>query len=910
VTSPTGGHDDDCRAPLATYRLQLRSELGFDDAARVAPYLTALGVTHVYSSPALQAAAGSTHGYDVVDHSRVSAELGGPDAFDRLCAALGHAGLGHVLDIVPNHMAITAGNAWWQDVLENGPSSRWAAYFDVDWEGPESKLRNTVLMPVLGDHYGRVLEAGELVLEREAGAFLVCYFEHRLPVAPRSFDLPLSLAGSALRSGGDPAADDVEFLAAAFSSLPPATAVDAVNVRNRHRDKEVLKRQLARLCEERPSVASAVDAAVERINGDHDLLDALLERQNFRLAYWRTAGRELDYRRFFDITTLAGLRMEDPQVFDDTHALVLGWVARGVLDGLRIDHPDGLRDPEGYLRRLREAAPRAWVVVEKILEHGEALPATWPVDGTTGYDFANRVGGLFVDPAGEEPLTGAYAELTGEPTDWAEITHEKKHLVMREVLAADVNRLTHRFVSVCEASRRYRDFTRHELHEALREVMACFPVYRTYVEADGKVGDADEARIAGAVAEAAERRPDLDPELFDLLAGVLRGQLGGREGTELALRFQQVTGPVMAKAVEDTAFYTYTRLVSLNEVGGDPSVFGTEPAAFHDAMAAVHREWPRTMLASSTHDTKRSEDVRARISLLSEISGDYGRAVRRWADHNRRHRTPAAGGADLPDRNFEWLLYQSLVGAWPLPLDRALAYVEKATREAKVHTSWVDPDPDYDGAVRRFVEGVLGDDAFLADLEAFVAPLVEPGRVNSLAAQLVKCTAPGVPDLYQGTELWDLSLVDPDNRRPVDFDLRSKLLAELEGMEASEVRRRSDEGLPKLHVTRTALHLRRRLPDAFGPGERGAYRPLGAEGQAADHVVAFTRGGRVATVVPRLVLGLARRGGWADTAVRLPEGTWRDELTGAVVQGGVVSLASLLGTLPVALLRREEAARP
>ncbi len=907
MSAPAGGHEDASRrAPLATYRLQLRPDFGFDDAAEVAPYLAALGVSHLYSSPALQAAAGSTHGYDVVDHSRVNDELGGATAFDRLTRALAGAGLGQVLDIVPNHMAITADNAWWQDVLENGPSSRWAAYFDVDWEGPESKLRNTVLMPVLGDHYGRVLEAGELTLERQRGAFLVRYFEHRFPVAPRSFDLPLALAGAALRSAGHAFADDVEFLAAAFGSLPPATAIDPINVRHRHRDKEVLKRQLARLCGEEPSVAAAVDAAVERINGDVDLVDALLDRQNFRLAYWRTAGRELDYRRFFDITTLAALRMEDAQVFDDTHALVLQWLAEGVLDGLRLDHPDGLRDPEAYFRRLRKAAPAAWVVVEKILEHGEDLPSTWPVDGTTGYDFVNRVGGLFVDPAGEAPLTGAYAEFTGEPTDWDEVAHEKKHLVMRDVLAADVSRLTHRFVSVCEASRRYRDFTRHELHEALREVLASFGVYRTYVDAEGKVSEADEARIAGALAQAAERRPDLDPELFELLGAVLRGRLGGREGTELSLRFQQVSGPVMAKAVEDTAFYTYNRLVSLNEVGGDPSVFGTEPAAFHDAMAATHRDWPRAMLASSTHDTKRSEDVRARISLLSEIPGDYGRAVLRWADRNRRHRTPTSGGADLPDRNVEWLLYQTLVGAWPLPVERALAYVEKATREAKVHTSWIDPDPEYDDAVRRFVEGALADDDFLADLEEFVTPLVEPGRVNSLAAQLAKCTAPGVPDLYQGTELWDLSLVDPDNRRPVDFALRSDLLAQVGGMDVAEVLRRSDEGLPKLHVTRAALQLRRRAPEAFGPGAAGAYRPLAGAGEAAGHVVAFARGERVVTVVPRLVLGLARRGGWGDTTVELPAGAWRDELTGRAVEGGAVSLAALLDAFPVALLRLEE----
>ncbi|MGI9120449.1 MAG: malto-oligosyltrehalose synthase [Acidimicrobiales bacterium] len=892
--------------PLATYRLQLRAEFGFDDAAAVAPFLADLGVTHVYTSPVLQAAPGSTHGYDVVDHSKVNDELGGSQAHARFCTALQAAGLGHVLDIVPNHMAITTGNAWWQDVLENGPSSRWADYFDVDWEGPESKLRNTVLIPVLADHYGRVLEAGDLVLERVEGAFVVGYHDHRFPVAPPSFGLPLSLAAADLAAGGRGDDDELEFLAAAFVSLPPATATDALSVRNRHRDKEVLKRALARLCDGHPEVAAAVDAAVARINADPDLLDSQLERQNYRLAYWRTAGRELDYRRFFDITSLAALRMEDPQVFADTHSLVLDWVARGVVDGLRVDHPDGLRDPEGYLHRLRESAPSVWLVVEKILEPGEALPATWPVDGTTGYDFLNLVGGLFVDPDGEKPLTEVYAAFTGEPSDWAEVVHDSKHLVLREVLAADLNRLVHLLAAVCEASRRYRDFTRHELREALEETVACFPVYRTYIAPGGAVSGADEQHLTTALDAAGERRGDLDPELFELLGLVLRGRLEGPQATALLLRFQQVTGPVMAKAAEDTAFYSFNRLISLNEVGGDPGRFGVEVAEFHQSMAASQRDWPATMLASSTHDTKRSEDVRARIVLLSEIPADFADAVARWSALNARHRSPAADGGTWPDPNLEWLLYQTLVGAWPITVDRVLAYVEKATREAKTHTSWIDPVVDYDEALRRFVEGVLGDEAFVADLQAFVAPLVGPGRVSALAAQLVKLTAPGVPDLYQGTEVWDLSLVDPDNRRPVDFAVRKKLLAEVEGMSVEEVERRSDEGLPKLSLTHAALAVRRRRPEAFGQDQAGCYQALPGTGPGAGHVVAFVRGAQVATIVPRLVLGLASAGGWGDTTVELPPGRWSNVLTGEVVAGGVVSLDPLLERFPVALLAREE----
>jgi (1->4)-alpha-D-glucan 1-alpha-D-glucosylmutase len=883
-------------APLSTYRLQLRPEFGFDDAVAVAGYLADLGVSHVYASPYLQAAPGSTHGYDVVDHSRVNDELGGPEAHARFCSALGDAGLGQVLDIVPNHMAITSENAWWNDVLENGPSSRYAAYFDVDWDPPEVKLRNTVLMPVLGDHYGKVLEAGEMRLQRRGGEFVVAYYDHVFPLAPRSYELPLAMA--AARSGSD----DLAFIADAFVRLPPATATDPTSVASRHRDKEVLKRQLARLLDEQPLVAATVDELVATVNDDPDLLDAVLDRQNYRLAFWRTAGEELDYRRFFDITTLAGLRVEDERVFADTHDRVLGWLADGVIDGLRIDHPDGMRDPETYFRRLREAAPEAWIVVEKILEPGEALPATWPVDGTTGYDFLNRLGGVLVDPAGEEPLTEAFAAFTGEPVDYGEAVHANKHLVLREVLAADINRLTNLFVDVCESERRYRDFTRHELHELLVEVIASFGVYRTYVRPDGSRSEADDNVITRALDDAAGRREDLAPELFEFLGQILRGRIGepGGPAKELMARFQQTTGPVMAKGVEDTTFYRYNRLISLNEVGGDPGHFAGDIEGFHSQMVAMQREWPTSMLASSTHDTKRSEDTRARIALLSEIPGAFADAVRRWSKRNERHRR-----ADLPDRNVEWLLYQTLIGAHPLPVDRALAYVEKATREAKAHTSWTDPDPAYDEAVRRFIEGVLADGKFTDDLAAFVEPLVEPGRINALTAQLVKLTAPGVPDVYQGTELWDHSLVDPDNRRPVDYDARRRLLAEVTGLGAAELWDRAEEGLPKLALTRAALHVRRRLPDCFGAGPSGAYEPLPASGAAAGHLLGFTRGGRVATIAPRLVLGLERRGGWGDTTVELPEGRWVDAVTDASVDGGAVRLTDLLGAFPVGLLVRE-----
>ncbi len=883
------------KTPLATYRVQLRSEFGFDDAAAVAGYLADLGVTHLYSSPYLQAARGSAHGYDVVDPTRVNEDLGGEEAHARLCRALGAAGLGQVLDIVPNHMAITERrNTWWWDVLENGAASRYAAYFDVDWNSPHARLRDTVLLPILGDHYGRVLESGELHLARREGRFEIHYHEHRMPVAPRSLD---ALIAQAARRSGSP---DLAFIADSLGQLPPATATDRASIARRHRDKEVLAGQLARLSRERPEVAQALDEAVAGINAGPDPLDELLQRQNYRLAFWRTAGQELDYRRFFDVNTLIGLRMEDERVFADTHALVLRWLKEGVIDGVRIDHPDGLRDPEEYLERLRDEAPEAWVVVEKILEPGEPLRDSWPVEGTTGYDVLNRIGGLLVDPAGEGPLTDLYAELTAEVADWPALVREKKLLVLGELLASDVNRLAEVFLEVCERHRRHRDYTRYELRQAIREVVACFPVYRTYVRAEiGEVTELDRRYAGEAIAAAKAHRPDLSAELFDFLRDLLLLEVRGEREGELVMRFQQLTGPAMAKGVEDTAFYNFHRLISLNEVGGSPGEFGLSVAEFHRLSAEAQRLWPRAMLATSTHDTKRSEDVRARISLLSEIPEHWGEVARRWFERNAKHRQGPRG--ELPDRNAEYLLYQTLVGAWPISTERAAAYMEKATREAKVHTSWTRPNPGYEEALRAFVGGALEDPDFVADLAAFVAPLVEPARVSSLAQTLLKLAAPGVPDFYQGTEIWDLSLVDPDNRRPVDYDLRRRLLADLKrGPTAEEVLARMEEGLPKLWVVHQGLQLRRRNPEPFGP--IGDYEPLRASGPRADHAVAFTRHGEVAVVVPRLPLRLD--GDWQGTTLELPPGRWRNELTGEEIKGGERPVADLLERFPVALLER------
>jgi (1->4)-alpha-D-glucan 1-alpha-D-glucosylmutase len=889
-TSPT---------PSSTYRVQLTPDFGFDQAAEIVPYLAELGISHLYCSPYLQAAAGSRHGYDVVDPTRVNAELGGSAGRERMVRALAESGLGQVVDVVPNHMAIgERANRWWWDVLENGPASPYARYFDVDWNPPEAKLRNRVLMAILGTHYGRALEAQQIRIVREGAEFTVAYYDHRLPVAPPSLE---SILAQSARVGGN---TELESLAAAFGNLPRATNLDDARIHERLRDKQVLKDRLEGLLSSDGDVAAAVDGALQAVNDDPDTLDNLLERQNYRLAYWRTAVAELDYRRFFDVDTLVGVRVEDPAVFEAGHELILGWVADGSVQGLRIDHPDGLRDPQGYLQRLEERVPGAWVVVEKILEPGERLAGDWPVAGTTGYDFLNRLTGLFVDQSAEGPLTDLYAEFTGEEARWEQVVLERKHQVLREVLTADLTRLTAIFVEVCERNRRYRDYTRYELSQSLREVLASFPVYRTYLKPGQAASLQDLKYVVEAVRSAEGRRPDLDPDLFGFLESLLLMQVPVPEDQapaspeiELVMRFQQLSGPVMAKGVEDTAFYNYNRFVALNEVGGDPGRFGLSPAEFHEACAEAQERYPAGMLASSTHDTKRSEDVRARLALLSEMPGAWGDAVGQWAKHNELHR----GAEGLLDRNIEYLLYQVLVGAWPLTRDRALAYIEKASREAKTHTSWLAPNEPYDRALAGFVEGIFADAVFNRMLADFVAPLVEPGRVNSLAQTLVKLTAPGVPDTYQGTELWDLSLVDPDNRRPVDFAARARLLRELGGVTPEEVLARSDEGLSKLLVVSRALELRRRLPEAFGAG--GRYEPLAASGERDSQVLGYLRWGVVATVVPRLVLGLG--GGWGDTIVELPAGRWRNRLTGERVAGGPVPAAELMARFPVALLELE-----
>ncbi len=875
----------------ATYRLQLRGEFDFSMAASRLAYLEELGISDLYLSPILEARAGSSHGYDVVDHAHLSAALGGEEGFRDLVAAGRSHGMGLTIDIVPNHMAIDGRvNRWWWDVLENGPSSLYATYFDIDWPGDTSRHEPTVLVPVLGNRYGRVLEERQIRVERDGADFAIRYFEHELPLSPRTLDGLLERA--ATRAGSEA----LGALAAAFGALPHAALTDSTTVRVRHEQKEALRERLSALLASDPGIGDAVDAELVALNLNPDEMDRLLCRQNYRLAYWRTARVELDYRRFFNIETLVGLRVEDDRVFADTHETIGRLVREGSVTGLRVDHVDGLRDPEGYLQRLRRLAPDAYVVVEKIREADEPLPP-WPVEGTTGYDFLARVTNVMVDPSGEDAMTSCYTRLTGEPGGYAEVMRQSKLQIMKDELAPEMDRLTRLLHAICDGHRRQRDRTRSEVNEALEAVLAAFPVYRTYVQPDRMLGDRDRAVVAEALRGAREAVPAADPDLIDFIGELLvLAHPGGRE-TEFAQIFPQLSAPVMAKGAEDTAFYRYNRLISLNEVGGDPGRFGRPLADFHAAAEAAGWKEPTAMLALATHDTKRSPDVRARINLLSELPEYWEEAVTTWLGLTDHH-----AGDHGPDYNARYLLFQTLVGAWPIETDRLLAYMDKAAKEAKVHTTWADGNPDYDYQLRKFIESTVGDEQFVAQLSAFLRRqrIVELGRAASLAQQALLLTCPGVPDIYQGTETWDNSLVDPDNRRPIDYDRHAADLGATNSWRADCLAVEYDRAAhaqAKLWLTGRLLGHRRRRPELY---TTATYEPLGVTGAKADHLVAFTRG-RLTVLVGRHLWRLG--GDWDDTFVDLPDRRWRPVVgAGSEVRGGRHRVGGFLGHGPVAVL--------
>jgi (1->4)-alpha-D-glucan 1-alpha-D-glucosylmutase len=879
--------------PGSTYRLQLHKGFTFDDAAAIAGYLWALGVTHVYSSPYMQAAPGSMHGYDVVDYRKVNEELGGAEAHERFCKTLGENGLGQVLDIVPNHMSLGAQNRYWWDVLENGTNSRYASFFDIDWNSSEERLRDKVLVPILPDQYGRVLSAGGIVLMRHGSRFTVEAAGQTFPVSPTSLSMILSKAAEFIRS------DSLNFVSASFARLPSPDFWDRRTILARHRDKNVLQDVLDRLFNEEKGVCDAIDRVVRELNENADALDEFLSQQYYRLAYWKTADQQLGYRRFFDVNTLIGLRVEREFVFDEVHALVAKWLKEGVLDGVRVDHPDGLRDPKQYFERLRKIAPEAWIVGEKILEPGEWLREEWPIEGTSGYDFLNVAMGVLVHHEGLKRLGEHYTEFTGDDTAFPVVAHDKKIAVTQEALGSDVNRLASLFVDICENNRDQRDFTRAEIRRAIREVAACFSVYRTYVVPErNEIAEEDRVRIERATECAKANRTDIDGGLFDFMHDVLMLKVAGKLEAEFVNRFQQFTSPVMAKGVEDTAFYCSNRLIAMNEVGGDPDCDGFSMEYFHRYNEKMQQTFPATMTTLGTHDTKRSDDVRARMLVLSEIPDAFAEAVRRWSGKNARHRS-----GDQIDTGTEWFLYQTLVGAWPISAERLRQYMQKAMREAKVRTSWASNNAEYESALSEYIDAILADESFVENLERFVQGIANAGRINSLAQTLMKYTAPGVPDMYQGGELWDFSLVDPDNRRPVDYALRIELLKEMAAMNAKLVMERSEEGLPKLWLVHHALQLRNEHPEWFGA--EAAYVPAAAEGQRSERVIAYLRGEDVLTVAPRWSHGWSHGAeAWGDTAIQVPEGRWRSRLTGVDIAGGKVRLGDLLAGFPVALLAR------
>ncbi|MDE1177789.1 MAG: malto-oligosyltrehalose synthase [Edaphobacter sp.] len=894
------------RVPISTYRLQLHKDFSFDSASGIVDYLRALGVSHVYCSPYLQAAPGSLHGYDVVSHQQVNEELGGQEGHDRFSARLNELGMGQVLDIVPNHMSLGKENRYWWDVLENGASSRYASFFDIDWQPAEERLRDKILVPVLDGQYGQVLHRGGIRVVRAKNKFHVEAAYQTFPAAPQTLAIILGRAAEIARS------KTLSFIAVSFGRLPSPNYEDRRKVLAVHNDKIVLYTMLERLCDEEQGVCDGIERSIEELNGNEDALDDFLNQQNYRLAYWKTSGQQLGYRRFFDVNSLVGLRVEREHVFEETHALVLDWLKRGVLDGVRVDHPDGLRDPLEYLQRLRDRAPEAWIIGEKILEPGEYLRENWPIQGTTGYDFMQISGGVLVSPQGLQELTSVYQgfigkEMAAQLADYSAMAHDKKINVSQEALGSDVNRLTTMFVEICESNRDRRDYTQTEIRRAIRELAACLDIYRTYiVPVRNEITDEDRAHIAQATSCAKSRRQDIDGDLFDFLRDVLTMVVTGRRESEFVLRFQQFTGPVMAKGVEDTAYYCYNRLSGMNEVGGNPGGNGVSLAEFHAYNEKMQTTHPLTMTALATHDTKRSGDVRARLAALSEIPSRFGAAIQRWSRMNNGFRRRSVTGS-MPDANTEYLYYQTLIGAWPLTVERVQAYMMKAVREAKLQTTWVANNREFEDSLMEFIARTMEHAPFMKDVEQFVERIKDAGRVNSLAQTLMKHTAPGIPDLYQGTELWDLSLVDPDNRRPVDYEMRRRILSDMKDMMgenvATRVMERMDDGMPKMWLIHKALMLRREHPEWFGA--EGNYAPLAVNGAKSDHVIAYSRSSNVVTVVPRLTLKVMDS--WRDTTVMLPEGTWTNRLTGAAMHGGPVLMRTLVREFPVALLVREGA---
>jgi (1->4)-alpha-D-glucan 1-alpha-D-glucosylmutase len=985
------------RIPAATYRFQFNRNFTFEDARKIIPYLYDLGISDVYASPYFTAGKGSQHGYDIVDPNRINPEIGTEEEHDAFAADLRNRGMGLLLDIVPNHMLVDSNtNAWWRDVLENGPSSLYSGVFDINWRPLKRELRDKVLIPVLGDQYGNVLDRQELQLEMHDGAFSVVYYERAFPAVPDSYTCVLSHRLDALQEElreDDPDLVELLSIITAIHHLPPYTERDPEKVTERSREKEVIKKRLKILYENSKPVMNFIDKNISIFNGvqgvrrSFDLLDELLGKQAYRLSYWRVATEEINYRRFFDIDSLGAIRMEDPRVFDRSNNLLLKLVAEEKVTGLRIDHADGLYNPCEYLERLQrecftrlspaaadwsyETAPEEeapvreskrsdkydqlrktvpgykpfFIVSEKILLKGERIPEDWQVFGTTGYDYMNQVNGIFVDTRNAKAFDSIYRKFTNSGMNFANIVYEKKKLVMQVSMSGEINMLGFRLNNLSEKERHTRDFTLRSLINAITEVIAFYPVYRSYVH-DWTVKEQDLQYIESTIAKAKRQNPATSASIFDFLRDVLLlkfpetfTERDKEDWLDFVMKFQQLTGPVTAKGVEDTAFYVYNRLVSLNEVGGSPDRFGISIEAFHGQNLERVRLCPHALLATSTHDTKRSEDVRARISVLSEIPEPWRKGLTRWRQINRGKRR-AVEGRIAPSANEEYFLYQHLIGAWPMEkmgeaehaafTGRIRDYMLKAVREAKVTSSWVNPDPLYEEALVSFIEEVLEFSPTNRFIQEF-APLQEKvshyGMLNSLSQTVLKMTCPGVPDFYQGTELWDFSLVDPDNRRPVDYAVRMRILDEIRSRIADigrigllrELLRQKEDGRIKFFITRETLLFRREHKALFDSGQ---YLPLQTAGRLADNICAFARKhdtGSIVVAVPRLLtrvvsspeLPLGEKV-WNDTCVVLPcsgeGGVFRNIFTGEKIaptstnEKALLRAAAVFGECPVAVL--------
>jgi (1->4)-alpha-D-glucan 1-alpha-D-glucosylmutase len=977
------------RIPCATYRLQFNAGFTLRQAETLVSYFNELGITDCYASPLFKARAGSSHGYDICDHSQLNAEIGSETDFEAFTDALRNCGMGLILDVVPNHMSISSANAWWLDVLETGPSSPFAGYFDIDWHPVRPDLENKVLLPILEDQYGKVLESGKLRLIYEDGAFSIHYYDTKLPLAPRTYSRILEKAVEKLDQVLERQNEHFQELLSiltALSYLPPRTEVSPFKIEERFREKEIIKRRIVALYGSCSNVRFAIEEVIQTFNGvvgephSFDQLDALIDAQPYRPAFWRVATEEINYRRFFDINELAAIRVELPEVFEHTHRFLFRLLADGRITGLRADHPDGLWDPPSYFRRIQEtyllhrlrpapplgqepseqqqlseglsmwleqetsrAGRRCWplyVVAEKILTEGETLPSDWAIDGTTGYDFLNDVNGLFVDSKNDRVFDKVYRDFVGSSVNFKSLINSTKKMIMLVAMAGEMNALAHQLDRISEKNRWYRDFTLNGLTFALREVIACLPIYRTYISQQRPPSEQEKTYIRRAVAEARRWNPRTARAIFDFIEQtlLLNNLQDFHEKDRPALldfvmKVQQITGPVTAKGIEDTAFYVFNRLVSLNEVGGNPAKFGMSVEQFHQRNVQRLRSWPHSLLATSTHDTKRGEDVRARINVLSEMPGEWKSALRHWTRFNAAKKT-SVHGTMAPDSNDEYLFYQTLMGAWPAaPVaasemesfrERIMAYMLKATKEAKVHTNWINPDEEYDSAVQRFVHEVLTEskrNRFLKHFQTLQQRVAAYGWINALAQLLLKLTCPGVPDIYQGSELWNLSLVDPDNRRPVDYDHRRALLNDLKqqlrlaGQDFTALARQlldtPEDGRVKLYLTYQVMNYRRSHQNLFS---QGAYTPLLAVGEKAHYVCSFIRQLQdevVVIAVPRLVVGLTggrvehllKTGQWGDTSLILPH-----EMTGKsfhnLLTGERVTVDSKEGnaTLPLAPL--------